>query len=520
MLMQPIGEGFQPERGSMRYSVALAEHRTRSPHCCAAAIQGRVLDFMTFSVSGVSSASSASAPKQVRYLNFITAVATLGALAFGYDTGVIAGALPFMSRAAEDGGLGLSAFSEGLVTAALILGAALGSFASGQLSDRFGRRRCLLVLAIIFFVGALGTAFSPSIGIMVVMRFILGIGVGGSSTVVPVFIAEVAPPKRRARLVTRSELMIVSGQMLAYVTSAVLAHVVDNPEVWRIMLGIAAVPAILLWVGMIFAPESPRWLAQHGHEDEARAVMESIRRDPDQRKKEMKAMAASFSGEEPASFGDLREPWIRNLLLIGIGLGFVAQFSGINAFMYFTPIILQSTGLTTQAALTATIGNGLVSVLATCLGLWLIARVGRRHMLLIGLSGVLLAQLALGLSLQVLPDGPVRSYTALCIIFAFLFCYQSMVSPTYWLLMSELFPQRMRGMIAGVAVAVQWIFNATVAFLFPVVMAWVGYSTFYVFFAVNILSLVFVARFVPETRGKSLEKLEEHLEEKLTPEPA
>lgn len=475
---------------------------------------------MAFHTESISTTSETSPPKQIRYLNFITAVATLGALAFGYDTGVIAGALPFMSKSVQDGGLGLTAFSEGLVTSALILGAALGSFAAGQLSDRFGRRRCLLVLAVIFFLGALGTAFSPNIPIMVLMRFILGIGVGGSSTVVPVFIAEVAPPKRRARLVTRSELMIVSGQMVAYVTSAVLAHVVNDPAVWRIMLGIAAVPAILLWIGMMFAPESPRWLAQHGHEEEARSVMHSIRKDPVQRDKEIKSMTEASSDAEPASFGELREPWIRNLLLIGIGLGFVAQFSGINAFMYFTPIILQSTGLTTQAALTATIGNGVVSILATCLGLWLIGRVPRRRMLLAGLSGVLLAQLALGLALQQMPDGAARSYTALCIIFAFLFCYQSMVSTTYWLMMSELFPQRMRGMIAGIAVALQWVFNATVAFLFPMIMAKVGYSTFFIFFAINLLSLLFVARFVPETRGKSLEKLEAHLEQELTPETA
>lgn len=475
---------------------------------------------MTSNSQNVSTSSGASTPKQIRYLNFITAVATLGALAFGYDTGVIAGALPFMSKAVHEGGLGLTAFSEGLVTSALIIGAALGSFAAGQLSDRFGRRKCLLVLAVVFFVGALGTAFAPDIPIMVAMRFILGIGVGGSSTIVPLFIAEVAPPKRRARLVTRSELMIVSGQMVAYVTSAVLAHVVDNPEVWRIMLGLAAVPAVLLWVGMMFAPESPRWLAQHGRENDARDVMKAIRRDPQQREKEMAAMTDASSDEDAASFADLREPWIRNLLLIGIGLGFVAQFSGINAFMYFTPIILQSTGLTTEAALTATIGNGVVSLLATCLGLWLIGRVPRRRMLLTGLSGVLVAQLALGLALQQMPDGAARSYAALGIIFVFLFCYQSMVSTTYWLMMSELYPQRMRGMIAGIAVALQWVFNATVAFLFPMIMSVVGYSTFFIFFAINVLSVLFVARFVPETRGKSLEKLEAHLQRELTPEPA
>jgi sugar porter (SP) family MFS transporter len=461
---------------------------------------------------------SPSTPKQSRYLHMITGVATLGALAFGYDTGVIAGALPFMTQGPEEGGLGLTPVTEGVVTASLIVGAALGSFAGGQLSDRYGRRTAMLLLAIVFFLGALATAFSPDVGIMIVARFVLGIGVGGSSAVVPVFIAEIAPLKRRARLVTRSELMIVSGQMLAYVSSAILAHLVDDPGVWRIMLGIAAIPAILLWVGMIFAPESPRWLALGGREDEARSVMMKIRSDPASRDKELKAMTEGAADEEPASWNDLREPWIRNLLLIGIGLGFVAQFSGINAFMYFTPIILQSTGLTTSAALTATIGNGLVSVLATFVGLWLIGRVPRRRMLMAGLSGVIAAQLGLGLCLQLMPEGPQRSYTALAIILAFLFCFQSMVSTTYWLMMSELFPQRLRGMIVGIAVSAQWLFNAAVAFLFPVIMASVGNSTFYIFCVINMLSLLFVVRFVPETRGKSLEKLEEELEQELTPD--
>jgi sugar porter (SP) family MFS transporter len=467
--------------------------------------------------------SDAAAPaetRQSRYVQVIAGVVTLGALAFGYDTGVIAGALPFMTLAPEQGGLGLTAVSEGLVTAALIVGAAIGSFASGQLSDRYGRRRLLLILAVIFFVGALGTAFSPNLEVMLPMRFLLGIGVGGASTVVPVFIAEVAPPRRRARLVTRNEFMIVTGQLLAYVSSAVLAHFVDDPGVWRAMLAIAAVPAVLLWAGMLFMPESPRWLALHGHEDEARAVMKKIRHDPAGREKELQGMLADNNGGEHASWRELGEPWIRNLLLIGIGLGFVAQFSGINAFMYFTPIILQSTGLGTQAALTATIGNGVVSVAATGLGLWLVSRFPRRTMLITGLCGVIAAQLALALCLELVPAGMVRSYLALAIILFFLMSYQSMVSTVYWLMMSELFPQRMRGMIAGSAVAVMWLFNASVAFLFPVAMAAFGYATFFIFVAINVLSLLFVIRFVPETRGKSLEKLEEHLEKELTPSAA
>ncbi|MCX8997670.1 sugar porter family MFS transporter [Rhizobiaceae bacterium BDR2-2] len=453
---------------------------------------------------------------EYRFVLLITAVATMGSLAFGYDTGVIAGALPFMTLTPAEGGLGLNPVTEGLVTSALIFGAAVGSLISGQLSDRYGRRSALLVLAFIFFFGALGTAWAPNIPVMVVMRFVLGLGVGGASAVVPVFIAEMAPANRRARLVTRTEMMIVTGQLLAYVASATLAITINNPEVWRIMLAVAAVPAALLWIGMLVVPESPRWLALHNREDEARKILSRIRQDEEARERELAAMVEVTPDGEPAGWSHLKEPWIRNLLLIGIGLGFVIQFTGVNAFMYFTPIILQSTGLGTEAALTATIANGVVSVVATAMGIWLITRHPRRLMLMVGLTGVIAAQLAIGLVLELMPVGPARSYLALLSILVFLFFHQGMIATVYWLMMSELFPQRVRGLVAGLSVAVQWLFNASVAFFFPVMLHLFGPGTFFLFAGINVLSLIFVIRIVPETRGRSLEKLEQHLEERLS----
>jgi len=205
------------------------------------------------------------------------------------------------------------------------------------------------------------------------------------------------------------------------------------------------------------------------------------------------------------------------LLWIGIGLGFMAQFTGINAFMYFTPIILTSTGLGTNAALTATIGNGVVSVIATLIGIWLIGKHGRRPMLMTGLSGVILTQAALGAVLLWFPEGLGRSFAALACILCFLLCMQMLIAPVYWLLMSELFPMHVRGVLTGTAVACQWIFNAVVALLFPIALSQFGSATFFVFAAVNVGSLIFVATLVPETRGKTLEALEKHLEKTLRP---
>ena len=467
------------------------------------------------------SASPAVDPDQkasARRLIFITVlVATMGALAFGYDTGIIAGALPFMTLPPDQGGLGLNAYTEGLVTAALIVGAAFGSLAAGYLADRYGRRTTLRLLSILFVVGALGTAVAPSVELMVVARLVLGLAVGGGSATVPVFIAEIAGPKRRGRLVSRNELMIVSGQLLAYVLSALLAWLVHDNGIWRYMLAIAMVPGILLFAGTFLLPTSPRWLAAKGRIEEAEAVLERLRDTPEEVQREVEEMRESEeqARHRPPLRELLSQGWVVKLLLLGIGLGFVAQFTGVNAFMYYTPIILKSTGMGTSAALTATIGNGVVSVIATLLGIWAIGRAGRRTLLLIGLVIVVVAQLALGSVLLWLPQDLTQSYLALACILVFLLFMQMCIAPVYWLLMSELFPNQVRGLLTGMAVAVQWLCNATVAFSFPVALEAIGNYTFYVFAAINLGSLLFVYFCLPETRGKSLEEIERHLKKEL-----
>jgi major inositol transporter-like SP family MFS transporter len=455
--------------------------------------------------------------KESRFVFKVAIAATMGALAFGYDTGVISGALPFMSVPVANGGLGLTPVTEGIVTSSLVFGAAFGSLMAGGLSDKYGRRTTLLALSLVFLIGVLGTALAPSVAIMVAMRFVLGLAVGGASSTVPVFIAEMAGPSRRARLVSQNELMIVGGQLVAYVLNALLAHFSESPQVWRTMLGVAAVPALLLGIGMLFVPASPRWLASKNRMKEARAVLQQIRSSSQQIETEMAEMIKlnKIEHEQAGWSAVLGTPWIRKLLWIGIGLGFVIQFTGVNAFMYFTPIILKSTGLGTNAALTATIGNGVVAVIATFIGIWLIGRHGRRPMLLTGLAFVIASQAALGAVLLWMPDGLLKSYAALACILCFLLFMQMLISPVYWLLMSELFPMHLRGVLTGSAVACQWIFNGLVALLFPMVMARFGSATFFLFAAINIASLVFVAVCLPETKGKSLEGLEKHLRTEL-----
>lgn len=446
----------------------------------------------------------------------VVLVATMGALAYGYDTGIISGALPFMSAAPAQGGLGLNSFTEGLVASSLIFGAALGSFVSGFMSDRFGRRMTLRSLALLFVAGALGTAVAPSVTTMVIMRFILGVAVGGGSSTVPVFIAEIAGPKRRASLVSRNELMIVIGQLTAYVSSTVMSYALHDPHIWRYMLALAMVPGVLLFVGTFFVPASPHWLVSEGRFSEALKVLKKLRETPREVRKEMAEMRKQekLARQGPSVKALLKERWVLRLLLTGCGLGFVLQFTGVNAFMYYTPIILKTTGLGTNASIAATIGNGVVSVIAVMVGIWAVSRFSRRRMLMTGLGMVILSQVALGLILTFLPQNLTQSYLALASILVFLFFMQMCISPVYWLLMSELFPMKIRGALAGAAVSFQWICNAIVAFAFPLTLNLIGNQTFFIFVLLNIGSFAFVYFLLPETRGKSLEEIENMMRSK------
>jgi len=450
-------------------------------------------------------------------LFFVVLVATMGALAYGYDTGIISGALPYMTLPNAQGGLNLTPFTEGLVTSSLTFGSAVGAFLSGYVSDRFGRRITLRSLALLFVAGAFGTTVAPNLDIMVVMRFILGIAVGGGSSTVPVFIAEIAGPKRRAPLVSRNELMIVSGQLLAYIVSASMSLLLHDAHMWRYMLALAMVPGILLFIGTFFVPASPHWMVAEGRFNEARRILRKLRENPREVKQEMAEMRenARASHQGPSTRELLQQKWVVRLLLVGSAMGIVLQFTGVNAFMYYTPIILKSTGLGTSASIAATIGNGVVSVLATFAGIKAISHFGRRPMLMTGLCVVIAMQVALGATLVFLPQSMMQSLLALACILLFLFFMQMCISPVYWLLMSELFPMKVRGVLTGSAVSFQWLCNAAVAFAFPPMLSMVGNNAFFIFAAINVASLVFVVTVLPETRGKSLEQIESDMRQRF-----
>jgi MFS transporter, SP family, major inositol transporter len=443
-----------------------------------------------------------------RFLIRITIISTLGGLLFGYDTGVISGALLYMR---DD--LSLTSFWEGFVVSSLLFGAAFGALIGGRIADQLGRKRSLMVCAVLFLIGALGSATAPSLVPMVFARIVLGLAVGAASATVPLFLAEMAPANRRGRIVTINELMIVTGQMMAFIVNAGLDRWYDGPSVWRWMLAIAAIPAVLLFFGMMTLPDSPRWYALKGRLADVRRVL-TLTRPADEVDAEYELIVEhaqrDVAEDKGAALRDLRAyAWMRRILLVGIGLAIVQQATGINTAIYYAPSILESTGLGTSAALVATIAVGVISVTMTILGIYLLGRMNRRPLLITGFAGVAGSQAALAICFT-LPESTLRSYLVLACMVSFVGFVQCFIGIGVWLLLSEIFPMAIRGFAMGIAVFVLWIVNATISLVFPSLVSALGATgTFSIFVAINLCSIWFVARFVPETRGRTLEELED-----------
>ena len=459
----------------------------------------------------MSSPSTDTGARSGRFLTRLTVIATLGGLLFGYDTGVISGALLYMK---DD--LALSSFWEATVVSSLLFpGAAFGALFGGRVADRIGRKRALLVCAGLFLIGALGCALAPNVAIMVTARIILGFGVGAAAVTCPLYLAEMAPAERRGRMVTINELMIVTGQMLAFAMNALLDHFIRDPHVWRTMLAVAAVPAVALFFGMLVLPDSPRWYGFKGRMAEARDVL-ALSRSPREAEDEYRLIVehtAHMLKTTSTPFSVIRDvPWIRRVVLIGCGLAIVQQATGINTVNYYAPTILEQSGLGVSAALVATIAVGVTSVVTTIIGIVLLGFVGRRTMLLIGFAGVAVSQAALAAAF-VLPESTTRSYVILACMVAFVAFVQMFIGTCVWLLLSEIFPLSIRGFAMGIAVFVLWCTNAIISFLFPLLNSALGSTgTFGLFVAINIVSWLFVRRYVPETKGTTLEELEERFE--------
>lgn len=376
----------------------------------------------------------------------------------------------------------------------------------------------ILYLAILFLFSTIGCVIAPNAAIMVVFRFLLGLAVGGASVIVPSYLAEMSPSDRRGMMVTRNELMIVTGQFLAYVCNAVIGNVFDDTgHVWRYMLVVATLPAIALWFGVAVLPESPRWLASKGRIADALKVLQTIRDDKTAQEefKEIKANMQAEQRIDKITLKDLKVPWVKRIVLLGAIIGGVSQLVGINSIMYYGTQILESSGFGTKTALIANVANGLIAVIACIAGMYLIGKINRRKMLLSGLAGVTVVLIAIGISAFAAAGSSILPYLVLSLTVLYLAFFQGAIGPLSWLLMAEIFPVRMRGMGMGIAVLFLWLCNFIVGLFFPTLLSGIGLAgTFFLFALFGFLGIIFVAKNLPETRGLSLEQIEENFKMK------
>lgn len=460
-----------------------------------------------------------SGPRNKR-LGRISLVACLGGLLFGYDTGVTNGAEGPMAK-----DLGLDLIQLGIVVSSLVFAAAVGALLGGKISDAIGRRRTILVLAIMFFTGVLlvvlspgGTApgtFSPlGFAILVAGRIVLGLAVGGASTVVPVFLAELAPFEIRGSIAGRNELAIVTGQLAAFVFNAVIGTVFGQEGgVWRIMFAVCAVPAVALFLGMLRMPESPRWLVEKGRHDEALAVLRSVR-------SEERAIAelgqVELVAEEEREQQDtglkavLKNRWLLRIVGVGVGVSVIQQLTGINSIMYYGTRVLEQSGMTAEQAVLANVAFGVVAVLGGLMALRNMDRLDRRVTFLTGLALTTTFHCLIGLASMLLPEGSqARPFVILALVIGFVFSMQGFLNIAVWVWLAEIFPLHMRGLGIGISVLFGWAAGGFLSLYFPSLVASVGITgLFFLFAGIGVLALIFIWRLVPETRGRTLEALE------------
>jgi SP family arabinose:H+ symporter-like MFS transporter len=442
----------------------------------------------------------------------ITLVASLGGFLFGFDMAVISGVLPLVQKQFT-----LNASQEGWFVSSALVGCIIGVAISGELSDKYGRKKPLILTAFLFVASAIGCALFPSLSGVIAFRVLGGIGIGIASNVVPLYISEIAPAQIRGRLVTYYQFALTLGILVAYLSNAALLNGVSaqqvsntawssifNQQVWRGMLGMGVLPAVLFLFGLMLIPESPRWLIQKGKTDEAKLIISKI---TGQTLPEMHS--DQFTTENSSSKGSYKElfaPSMRKALLIGILLPLFSQFSGINAIIYYGPRILGNAGVSLSNSLISQVIFGLANMLFTLFAIWKVDSWGRRPLYLYGTAGAAISLILTGVCFYF--DATSSIWLLICVL-AFLACFACSIGPLKFVVASEIFPGAIRGRALAISIMVMWVADTIVGQITPILLNKIGSAgTFWFFAFFCIVAFIAVYKLLPETKGKSLEEIE------------
>jgi sugar porter (SP) family MFS transporter len=451
-----------------------------------------------------------------KYVILIAAIAASGGFLFGFDAGVISGAVNFLQ---DPKGWGISDSQIEWVTTAVLIGAILGAGFCGRITDVLGRKKVILAAAVIFAGGALYTGMAPNVISLIIGRIILGVAVGIASFVVPLYLSEISPTKMRGALVSLNQLMIAVGGKVSFLSDFIIADDAD-PFCWRWMFLVGFFPAAFMLVGMFFLPETPRWLISKGYEEKGRSILKKVE-EPGLVEESIRKIKADIAIEgESASYRGLFKPWLRNALFIAVGIMFFQQATGINTILYYSPKIFKMAGVESNTlAILPSLIIAVFVLAATVLSISLIDKVGRRRIYFIGLSGMIVSLIGTGLAFYLESSlGASLKYIALGTILFYNSFFAFSLGPLGWLIMSEVFPLKVRGAGMSIGSLANWFFNAVVAFTFlKLVNTFTPAGAFWIYAAIGMAAVVWGYFYIPETKGVSLEQIEDHWREGKTP---
>ena len=429
-------------------------------------------------------------------LLIFSTVAALGGLLFGFDTGVISGAIPFIKLEFY-----LNSYQEGFAVSNLMIACVIGALIAGPIADWTGRKKVLILCAVLFIVSAILSALPRSFTELVIARFIGGIGVGVASVVSPMYIAEISPAKIRGRLVALNQLAIVVGILLSYLSNWLLVDTGINN--WRYMLVAEILPATTFLMGLFFILESPRWLTKEGLEKDALDVLKVVAGavNADHELQKIKKSLA----EKKTSLKELLHPSLRRVLIVGILFSLFAHITGIDTIIYYGPLIFLESGFKTDSALLASVIIGITNLIFTFVGMAMIDKAGRKFLLLVGIAGMGISMTLVGFCMQ---SDMISAKWTLLWIMTYIASFAMSIGVVIWVYLSEIYPTRVRGQALSVATMVLWLGNVILTQLFPVMMERFGGGTFYIFSFICLLAFIFTWTMVKETRGVSLEEIE------------